>query len=265
MPAYRYWRLEITGRQAYSTGIGELSLRTAVGAGSVATGGTPISSADYQGFVNANAFDGNPSTFWLPSNAGSAVGWIGYDFGAGNEQDIVEWAADCSAASVGGQVPEKMVLAYSADGVNWTGAYPILRPPAEQGVYGAMVSYTNDLAPAKVRGQAGRVIPGWPTGGLVARSWTGTIARPDAQDGGRYHLHGTVKVDGTPDIPVSRRVWLFDHDGARLVREQWSDAVTGAYDFRHIALKPYFVVAFDHTHNFRAVIADRVMPEPMTT
>ena len=78
------------------------------------------------------------------------------------------------------------------------------------------------------------------------------------------HRHECLDPVGAQPLAALQELEL-DHDGARLVREQWSDPVTGAYDFRHIALKPYFVVAFDHTHNFRAVIADRVMPEAMTT
>ena len=263
MPLARYWRLELQGRAGAITYVGELVLRTEPGGVQAATGGTPISSADYQSFVKANAFDGSPSTLWLPSNGAAVFGWIGYDFGAGNEKDIVEVAVDLTGHQAN-STPESMRMAYSFDGVNWVQAYPVVGPPQELAVFTFAVTYTSDTAPPKARGAALRVIPGWPSPGVLQIRGRGQHMRPDAIDGGGYHLAGTVKVDGTPDIPVSRRVWLFDHDGARIVRELWSDPLTGAYDFTHIAHRPYFVIAFDHTNNFRAVIADRVLPEPMT-
>lgn len=261
MPAARYWRLEMQGRSSAITYCGELVLRTTAGGAQGATGGTPISSADYPGYPKANAFDGNPSTLWLPSNGANVFGWIGYDFGAGNEKDIVEVAVDLTGHQAV-STPEYMQMGYSLDGTNWIQTYPIVRPAQELAVFTFAIAYSSDFAPPKLKGDAWRVIPGWPSGGFVVKG-RGNAARPDKQDGGGYHLSGTVKVDGTPDIPVSRRVLLLDHDGARPVREQWSDPITGAYDFRNIANKPYFVIAFDHTNNFRAVIADRVLPEPM--
>lgn len=79
---------------------------------------------------------------------------------------------------------------------------------------------------------------------------------------GRGSVTATVKEDGTPtDLPVRRKVRLFrDRDGL-MVRETWSDAVTGAYSFTEIAEnETYSVVSYDHNNNFRAVIADRITP-----
>lgn len=81
---------------------------------------------------------------------------------------------------------------------------------------------------------------------------------------GHYRITGTVKERGVPDDkPVSRRVLLFDERTQICVRETWSDAVTGEYLFDEISGVPrYFVVAFDHRHNYRAVIADNLRAEP---
>jgi len=82
---------------------------------------------------------------------------------------------------------------------------------------------------------------------------------------GAYRIAGTVKEKNIPvDVPVSRRVLLFDERANVVVRETWSDAVTGAYTFEH--LNPdirYLVIAYDHRHNYRAVIADNLTAEPM--
>ena len=80
--------------------------------------------------------------------------------------------------------------------------------------------------------------------------------------GARGRIAGTVKVKGAPDYPVSRRVRLYrDADGA-LVGETWSDAATGAYAFDGINRSmAYSVLSYDHTHSFRAVVADNLTPE----
>ena len=77
-------------------------------------------------------------------------------------------------------------------------------------------------------------------------------------------MSGTVKIDGTPDYAVYRRVRLFREIDGLLIREQWSDRVTGAYSFDHIDQNyKYTVVAYDYEHNFRAVIADNITPDAM--
>jgi hypothetical protein len=60
-------------------------------------------------------------------------------------------------------------------------------------------------------------------------------------------------------------VLLFDERTYAVVRETWSDPVTGVYRFDRISPVPrYVVIAYDHKHNFRAVIADNLRAEPMT-
>lgn len=82
--------------------------------------------------------------------------------------------------------------------------------------------------------------------------------------GGLGRIYGTVKVDGSPDTPVFRRVRLHRDKDGMVVNEQWSDPVTGAYDFQYIQTGyTYTVIAYDHTEDFRAVVADRIEPELM--
>lgn len=87
----------------------------------------------------------------------------------------------------------------------------------------------------------------------------------DFNYGGQGVISGTVKLDGTPtDVPVSRRVRLFREQDGVLIREQWSAAGTGAYSFPGIQEGiAYTVISYDHTHNFRAVIADNIIPDLM--
>lgn len=93
-----------------------------------------------------------------------------------------------------------------------------------------------------------------------------STARGNYYIGGLGRVYGTVKVDGTPsDVPVHRRVRLYrDRDGM-LIQEQWSNATTGAYAFQYIEMDhTYTVITYDYTGTFRAVVADRIVPELMT-
>lgn len=82
--------------------------------------------------------------------------------------------------------------------------------------------------------------------------------------GGTYRCHGDVKQVGTPDAPVWRRVRLFSRRDGRLVREQWSDPVTGAYSFDWINPgHEYTLVAYDHTGVYQAAISDIPTLDPM--
>lgn len=82
--------------------------------------------------------------------------------------------------------------------------------------------------------------------------------------GGRGRISGVTKVKGTPDAAVSTRVRLIREKDGLLIRETWSDPVTGAFTFNYInhSIK-YTVLTYDHNHNERAVVADNLTPELM--
>ena len=108
-------------------------------------------------------------------------------------------------------------------------------------------------------GQAGAQSP-W--GGGTVSLPSGAYRVRDMQYGGAGTVTGTVKVKGTPNnIPVARKVRLIRDVDAICIREVWSDAVTGEYTFswvdQHVS---YTVLSYDYTENFRAVVADRVVP-----
>lgn len=75
-------------------------------------------------------------------------------------------------------------------------------------------------------------------------------------------VRGTVK--NTPATPVRRKVRLIRARDGLVIREQWSDPVTGAYDFKYVdELQIFTVVSYDHTELYNAVIGDRLVPELM--
>ena len=80
-------------------------------------------------------------------------------------------------------------------------------------------------------------------------------------------IAGTVKVkQGAINKPIRRRVRLVRESDGVVVRETWSDAVTGAYSFEGLNTSyQYTVVSYDYTKDFRAVIADAIRAEVEVT
>ena len=105
-------------------------------------------------------------------------------------------------------------------------------------------------------------IAGAGTWGLLP---AGAATRDISDLGGNGRIAGTVKIDSSPDYPVWRRVRLFDKRDNRLVREVWSDPVTGAYVFEYInPVRLYVVIAYDHTGQYNAVVSDNLAPVLMS-
>jgi len=131
MATHRYWRLRATvdcgnGNENYCA-VGTLQLRTSIGGSDVASGGTPSADSTLGGFPASNAFDGNNSTSWI-SGSGAYPHWIKYDFGAGNEKDIVEFAVAGrldSGSTYAYQSPRDFTLDYSDDDSAWTTLFTV--------------------------------------------------------------------------------------------------------------------------------------------
>lgn len=87
---------------------------------------------------------------------------------------------------------------------------------------------------------------------VVSRTWQG----PE-------RLTGTTSKVGSPNVPVRRSVRLHDQASGFALRQTWSDAVTGAYEFVGIRAGTYYVASFDHTrfHNGE-ITTDIVVPVP---
>ncbi len=97
---------------------------------------------------------------------------------------------------------------------------------------------------------------------------TGAVHGPrlvrDVYFGGTGKVRFDTAIDDDPDLPVSRKTWLVRTRDAQVIREQWSDPVTGEGVFLNVdTTEKYAVIAFDHTHLFNAVIADNITPEAM--
>ncbi len=100
-------------------------------------------------------------------------------------------------------------------------------------------------------------------GGLRNINRGQVLGQRNIYQGGRGRVSGTVKEKGTPtNTPLRRRVRLFDEATTLLVREAWSDPITGVYSFDYVDLAArYTVLSYDHTGAYRAVVADGQIPE----
>ena len=80
----------------------------------------------------------------------------------------------------------------------------------------------------------------------------------DVEFGGDGVIAGSIKEKNTPaNTPLRRRVLLIDERSRITIRETWSDAVTGNYEFRGVKQGvKYTVISYDHLHNYSAVIVD---------
>lgn len=128
MAAHRYWRLYITAAQSGGyTSVMELVLATTSGGASVATGGTAICSSTGFGWTPDLAFNGTTAgNGW--HSGGNALPtipeWIGYDFGAGNAKDIVQFRINDRPGNTTTQAARDFALQFSDDGAIWTTQKP---------------------------------------------------------------------------------------------------------------------------------------------
>lgn len=65
--------------------------------------------------------------------------------------------------------------------------------------------------------------------------------------------------------PAARRVSLFirEANGFRLIRQTWSDPLTGSYAFPYVRSGVYFVLAEDYLQQKTIVTADPIQALPM--
>lgn len=211
--------------------------------------------------VLGNLQDDDTSTVARLRNreSGFSVMW---DFGPSGDATVNSVRVGSSTNRL--NFPTRLDLQYSNDGATWTTELQLAAPTwpgpnamAPLGSFGPTPLSTVGVRPEVFAESAVDNTLGQ---GINLVTWR------DMYFDGDGFISGTVKRDADPvDIPLKRRVRLHrEHDGLP-VRETWSDPVTGAYSFPQISRDfVYTVVAYDYEHNYRAVIADNIVPEVMT-
>lgn len=96
----------------------------------------------------------------------------------------------------------------------------------------------------------------------ISRAYQRQAATHHSVFSGAGRITGSTKEKGLPsNVPVSRRVLLLDDRTHQVVAQQWSDPATGAYTFDQLSMiRRYTVISYDHEGDYRAVIADAIVP-----
>lgn len=252
MAAHRYWRLLFDYSNASTrVAVAELEMRASVGGANLCTGGTPLGSVNDGTNVASRAFDADTGTFWRTGTT-PLYPYLGYDFGSPVTVVEAAWtnSSDATASA------RSAVAQWSDDNVTWRYTTPVVGASQSASAVNTLAGITEGDPPTRVFGVPVRLSPGWPSGPLRARV-VGAPFRFDSVDGGRYRIAGNVAIDGTPVVPVARRVRLFHRLTGRLVRETWS-AANGDFAFVNIAAGEYIVLTDDYTRLYNAVAADAV-------
>lgn len=224
MAAHRYWRVRVSPISGTNPSIGELGLRTAIGGPNVATNGAnAYASSIFSATYSADkAFDGSAATLWSGAN-GTTLEWLAYDFGAGNEKDIVEVAVTCRSDGSLGTAPGKLWLEWSDDNVNWT-EYLSVMP-----------------------------IPAWTAG--LTRTWEG-VSVPDVRATGAYAV-----IHAAPETNAAVSGAFIEVHATQSERDPANADVFGAYVEPHITLVKNAVVYGAYAEVHVAVEREKSPPE----
>lgn len=264
---YRYWRARIVGRGLAGAAARVYSLEMRETAD---TSGTNVATATYGSYSAtgtgsntwtslASAFDSNAGTYagisLSPSDALDPT--LILDFGAGAARDIQSfgWTWYCPSGYA-----YSVMLEGSDDGAGWVlrAFIPTLWSNTNTGYAAAAFPISGASGVPPLAAIQGAERPS------AASRLSLSPHRFDLEDGGQYRIVGTVKVKGSPNVPVHRRVVLINERSRRIVRETWSDPVTGAYAFEGIRGDvAYTTLAYDYTGNYRGVLADNLTAERM--
>lgn len=130
---FRYWRVlcEVASNPTY-TGMADLQMREVSAGADLTTEGQAIAGGSFGTNTPNLAFDANlTTTFWNTEKLPVEDAWIGQDFGAGNEKEIVEIVIGARVTAVNfNQTPTQFQVQRSTDGVSWTTEWSVSGEPA---------------------------------------------------------------------------------------------------------------------------------------
>lgn len=122
---YRYYRLLISQHNGGTLYVGThtLQLRATIGGPDLPTtkGGTATASSTTSTRSPEDAFDGDSGTGWIGNASDLPVAWLQFDFGAGNEQVVAEYAVGAypTSTQTAARSPNSWSLLASNDLITW--------------------------------------------------------------------------------------------------------------------------------------------------
>lgn len=251
MAAHQYWSLLCSPRGSSGVALAEVEMRASAGGADQTGGGT--AGGSYTGSDSpAKAFDNDNATAWYYSSGANATR-LSYDFGvAVTVAEVyvrVPGAANGHPGATYG--PALTIIEWSDDGATWYRAAP-LSDLSSLGNDGTVtIGPVTDTPGGRVEDAEVRFNPGWPAGPLAA---VREEAVQVSEEAGIYRIAGTVAIDGATPTPLRRRVRLYEDSTGRLLRQTWSDAATGAFEFTGLSSRPCLVMAEDYTGFYDPVL-----------
>lgn len=268
MAAARYWRLARMETFGYRADLELVELR--LFAGSVDVTGVPSAPVVPAAGSLADLGDG------VSGALGTVCRFHGEDVALPGFALVWDLGAAVEVTELrlgSAQVPSCFVYAmdvdYSTDGLVWTNGvrHSGIAWPGEWGVFSAPTSapVTPVARVVAVGGPPPIVITDYNPPGATKVAVGAPVVALDVVDAGLFRVAGTVAEKGVPtNLPLRRKVRLFNERDGRFIRETWSDATTGAYVFNEVRGDvTYTVVSYDYTNMYRAVIADNLTATPM--
>lgn len=238
MAAHKFWRAKFTVSSGDSLDFSELQLYT--GAVRVDTAATLTSTAPTSGSVAALK-DGLASAgpYWSSGVSAVVLSWA---FSTAVEIDGVVLGSLATAARY-----PTTVFFTGSDTAGGTDRVTI------KGL--GTTKFTANSLSALIALQGPRILPR----PIVT-------AKDYSIDGGRGLISDTVKTLSTPtNLPTLAKVRLVRDSDGKVIRETWTDPVTGKYTFNYFSENgTYSVLAIHPTAAYRAVISDRITPGIMS-
>ncbi len=252
--------------------VGEVEVSLLSGGANLCVGGTASGNGDY--FPASKAFDGVINGISTNAWAGSP-GYgrtLQYAFGALKEFSFLRVINGGPTDSELNQTLKDYDIETSIDGTTWVKRAEVRNRESISNLVTEHMLLTQAILPNVGIDATNNYLQKSPITYSDADLGASTIqgSKPpyvflDAYFGGYGLITGTVKEKSIPsDSPLHRKVWLIDEASGMVIRETWSNATNGYYEFRGIKQGvKYTVLAYDHTETYRAVVADRVLPEAM--
>lgn len=127
MAAHRYWRLycrRTSGGTNYCV-VQELQFRDTLGGSDLTGSGTVLYDVQTTGYEASKAFDDSQSTYWNTGNV-AFPHYIGYDFGEGNEYEIIEVLMTSQNGGWYVSTPSWFDVQYSDNGSDWYTSWTVV-------------------------------------------------------------------------------------------------------------------------------------------
>lgn len=256
MAAHRYWRLYITSANGSTVStLTELEMFDTAGGVNQCTGGTSFSSSDYDAnWLHTKAFDGikTGNQGWASSTSQTWPTWIGYDFGEGNEKDIIQFNIISQQNNPGhiNESPKNFKLQFSDDNIWWYDAGAQFTNVSD---WGANETRTFNIVPLAIANKSlhSAAFP------LVEISASNTITARSIV-AGESEISGRISIAGVPTEDILVR--LHHSDSGILVKSTKTNTI-GDYKFENVDRYSLFdVVAEDPLKEWEKVVSSRRTP-----